>query len=291
MSVDWKSFPSLTALRAFEAAAQLQSFSGAARVLNVTHAAVAQQVRALEAHLGVALINRQGRGLALTVEGEQLAATLSDGFGMIANGIKVVGRGNRDNTVHISLTASFAAQWLMPRVRSFWSAHPDIALSLHPDARVIDLRREGMDVAIRYGMGNWPGVEVSYLTSAGMVIAGAADLLAGQRPHSAEALAAFPWVLSDDWPEGHNWLRSQGIDPATIDVAKLPNEELALAAARQGLGLIAESHALLEEDIRLGRMVLLTNAQDRLPAYFTVTQPGQQRRAVRIFLTWLAKAA
>ncbi|MGL4321134.1 MAG: LysR family transcriptional regulator, partial [Paracoccaceae bacterium] len=170
MAVDWAAFPSLTSLRAFEAVARLRSFSGAARALNVTHAAVAQQVRALEAHLGLALVNKAGRGLALTREGEALAATLTEGFRVIAKGLATLADRGREASVHISLTSGFAAQWLMPRLRGFWTAHPDIALTMHPDPNVVDLARDGMDVAIRYGMGNWPGVEAEYLTSARMVI-------------------------------------------------------------------------------------------------------------------------
>lgn len=289
MEIDWALFPSLTALRAFEAVARLRSFSGAARGLNVTHAAVAQQVRALEAHLGMPLVNRQGRGLALTREGEALALALSDGFGVIAKGLAAVADRGREASVHISLTSGFAAQWLMPRLRGFWTAHPEVALTLHPESRVVDLRRDGMDVAIRYGTGKWPGVEAVYLTSARMVVAGAPSLL-GTLPANADR-RQMPWVLSTDWPEGRNWLRSRGIDPEGVELTELPSEELAIGAAREGLGLIAESHALLEEDLRLGRLILLEEESERLPAYFCVTQPGQHRRAVRVFIKWLIAAA
>ncbi|MCU0800897.1 MAG: LysR substrate-binding domain-containing protein [Rhodobacteraceae bacterium] len=291
MNIDWTHLPSLTALRAFAAVAQSRSFSGAARGLNVTHAAVAQQVRALEAHLGVGLVLREGRGLVLTREGETLAASLDDAFGAMAKGVAAVIDRGRETSVHVSLTSGFAAQWLMPRLRHFWAAHPDIALTLHPDTRVVDLRRDGMDVAIRYGMGQWPGVQAEYLTSARMVIAGAPSLLGPGPAPPRDIWRNLPWVLSIDWPEGRNWLRSRGIDPPEDMLTELPSEELAIGAAREGLGLIAESHALLEEDLRLGRLILLEDEGARLPAYFCITQPGQDRRAVRIFARWLIAAA
>jgi LysR family transcriptional regulator, glycine cleavage system transcriptional activator len=81
------------------------------------------------------------------------------------------------------------------------------------------------------------------------------------------------------------------VDPAETDVSEFPTDELAIAAAREGLGLISESHALLEEDLRSGRLILLEEESERLPAYFVVTQPGQHRRAVRVFLKWLIAAA
>jgi LysR family glycine cleavage system transcriptional activator len=176
-------------------------------------------------------------------------------------------------------------------LRHFWSAHPDIALTLHPDARVVDLRRDGMDVAIRYGMGNWPDVDAKFLTSARMVVAGAPSLLAGRGAVLPTDWSNLPWVLSKEWPEGLNWLRSRNVDPSQADVSEFPTDELAIAAAREGLGLISESHALLEDDIRSGRLIMLEQETERLPAYFCVTQPGQQRQAVRIFLKWLFAAA
>jgi LysR family transcriptional regulator, glycine cleavage system transcriptional activator len=291
MSIDWRTYPSLTALRAFEAVAQSKGFSGAARMLNVTHAAVAQQVRSLEAELGQPLVNREGRGLVLTRAGEALARSLAEGFGMIARGVEGARDAGREQSVHISLTSGFAAHWLMPRLRHFWSAHPDIALTLHPEARVVDLRREGMDVAIRYGGGTWPDVEAAFLTSARMVIAAAPSMFGNGKPPAQSEWASLPWVLSKEWPEGLNWLRSRNVDPSQADVSEFPTDELAIAAAREGLGLISESHALLEEDLRSGRLILLEEESERLPAYFVVTQPGQQRRAVRTFLKWLVAAA
>ncbi|MGL4321602.1 MAG: LysR family transcriptional regulator [Paracoccaceae bacterium] len=288
---NWRSIPSLTALRAFDAVAQTRGFSGAARMLNVTHAAVAQQVRALEAELGQTLVVREGRGLVLTREGEALARSLSEGFEAIARGVDTVRDSGREKSVHISLTSGFAVHWLMPRLRHFWSVHPDIALTLHPDARVVDLRRDGMDVAIRYGGGSWPDVEARFLTSARMVVAAAPSLLAGLGAITPKDWANLPWVLSKEWPEGQNWLRSRDVDPSQGVVSEFPTDELAIAAAREGLGLVSESHALLEEDIRSGRLIMLEEETERLPAYFCVTQPGQQRQAVRIFLKWLFAAA
>jgi LysR family glycine cleavage system transcriptional activator len=288
MPIDWHSMPALTALRAFEATARLQGFSAAARALNVTPAAVAQQVRGLEDHLGTALVQRDGRGLALTNAGERLALALGEAFGTLQSAVAAARAGRADGPVRITLTTGFATQWLMPRLRNFWATHPDIALSLHPDPRVLDLRREGMDVAIRYGDGQWPGVQARLLASARLVVAAAPGLLAGA---ANPDLGTLPWVLTQDWPEQENWMRSIGIDTAGCLMTEFPNEELALAAARQGLGVIVESLALLEDDLKTGRLVLVQDNQDALPGYFIITQAGPQRPAVRRFLAWLAAQA
>ena len=291
MTIDWRSLPPLSSLRAFAAVAELGGFSQAARVLNVTHAAVAQQVRALEQALDAPLVTRDGRGMALSAEGQQLAQALLDGFGTVAAGIGALRANGSDRPVRITLTASFATQWLMPRLKEFWDLHPDIALSLHPDARVVDLRRDGMDLGIRYGNGDWPGVTSRFLAPARMAIAAAPDLLAGRTALSEAEMQGMEWILARDWPEQENYLKSLGLSPEALSRTDFVNEELSLAAARQGLGLVVESLALMEDDLEEGRLVLLHDSKDKLPAYFIVTQPGPQRAATRAFLKWLEKAA
>ena len=283
---DWRSLPSLTALRAFAATAELRNFSQAARALNVTHAAVAQQVRALEETLGRPLVQREGRGVSLTADGEQLAEALGEGFGAIQRGLEALRAGEADRPVRVTLTASFAAQWLMPRLKDFWRQHPDIGLSLHPDSKVVDLHRERMDLAIRYGNGDWPGVEAEHLTSARLVIAGAPSLI-GDRDPTVQEMAQMDWILSRNWAEQDAYLRLLGLDPTTLSSTDINNEELALAAARQGLGLVVESVALIESDVAEGRMRIVHESREKLPAYFIVTLPGPKRAAARAFLKWL----
>ncbi len=287
MPVDWKTFPPLTALRAFEAVAAQGGYTAAARALNVTHAAVAQQVRALETTLGVALVARQGRAIVLTPEGAGLAAALNDGFGAIAAGVAALKDGAGDGPVRVTLTSGFAAQWLMPRLRDFWTKFPDIGLSLLPDAALVDLRRAGMDLGIRYGQGNWPGVEARFLTSARLVVAASPALIGNRGTLDRAALQAEEWVIARDWPEQDNLLRSLGLDPATLSVTEMSDEALAIAAARQGLGLVVESLALLEDDISDGRLSIVHDSRDQLPAYFVVVPPGPMRAPAKAFFKWL----
>jgi LysR family glycine cleavage system transcriptional activator len=287
MATDWRSIPSLTALRAFAATAELRSFSQAARVLNVTHAAVAQQVRALEDQLGRPLVQREGRGVSLTADGEQLAEALAEGFAAFQRGVEALRSGEADRPVRVTLTASFAAQWLMPRLRDFWDRHPDIGLSLHPDSRVVDLHRERMDLGIRYGNGDWPGVEATYLASARLVIAGAPSLIGDRATLTMTDMAEVDWILSRTWPEQDAYLRQLGLDPDRLNRTDISNEELAIAAARQGLGLVVESAALIEADVADGRLRIVHESREKLPAYFIVTLPGPKRAAARAFLKWL----
>jgi LysR family transcriptional regulator, glycine cleavage system transcriptional activator len=291
MPVDWLRLPPLSALRAFTATADAGSFSQAARALNVTHAAVVQQVRALERHLSVLLVVREGRGIALTAEGRQLAAALAEGFGQIDTGIRALQAGGSDRPVRVTLTASFAAQWLMPRLRDFWQKHPDIALTLHPDRRIVDLLRDGMDLGIRYGRGSWPGVAAVYLASARLGVVGAPSLLGTRTDLSTAEMAEMDWVIARDWPEQNDYLRSLGLQPERLSQTDFPSDELSIAAARQGLGLAVESIALIEGDISEGRLRLVHDSKDSAFAYYLVTLPGPQRPAVRAFLKWLTSVA
>lgn len=290
MSVDWRSFPSLTALRAFEAAARLQSFSLAARELNVTHAAVAQQVRGLEGHLGRELIYRAGRGMALTAEGAKLAQALADGFRGIAQALDEVKGAKPGAPLRVTLTPAFAAQWLMPRLGAFWKAHPDIEISLNPEKRVVDLRREGVDIALRFGNGKWPGLDVEFLTAAHYVIVGAPSLLKGRSNLTKAELSAMPWVIEQDWPEALTWLKSFGLKPDAMAIAYIPTEELALSAARQGYGLHVEAAALLEQDVESGALAIVGQIEDDSLAYYMVTRPGPKRSELKTFVKWLKAA-
>jgi LysR family transcriptional regulator, glycine cleavage system transcriptional activator len=291
MPVDWLHLPPLSSLRAFTATADARSFSQAARALNVTHAAVVQQVRALERHLSVLLVVREGRGIALTAEGRQLATALAEGFGQIDTGIRALQAGGSDRPVRVTLTASFAAQWLMPRLRDFWQKHPDIALTLHPDRRIVDLLRDGMDLGIRYGRGSWPGVEAVYLASARLGVVGAPSLLGTRTDLSTVEMAEMDWVIARDWPEQNDYLRSLGLQPEMLSQTDFPSDELSIAAARQGLGLAVESIALIEGDISEGRLRLVHDSKDSAFAYYLVTLPGPQRPAVRAFLKWVTSVA
>lgn len=289
--IDWLHLPPLPALRAFEATARLGGFSAAARALNVTHAAVSQQVRALEAALGVSLVNRNGRNLELTPEGSALGASLTDGFSTIQAAVDDLKTGSENRPVMITLTPAFATNWLMPRLGKLWSAHPDIAVSIRPDPNVLDLRTERIDFGIRFGMGQWPGVDARYLTSARYVVVGAPELFDGRTRLAPADMAALPWVLQEHWPEQRSWISNcVGLDPDKLKVTEFSTEELALSAARQGYGLHVSAAALVERDVGSGVLQLAFEVDEEGPGYYIVTPPGPLRAHARTIMRWLLKA-
>lgn len=287
MPLTWRQMPPLAALRAFEAMARSKSFSAAARELNVTHAAVAQQVRALESLLETTLVTRDGRTMALTAEGADLALALLEGFQRIQVGVEAVRAGGASRPVTVTLTPAFALQWLMPRMGDFWARHPGLNVTLQPDHRIIDLRREGVDLAIRYGDGDWPGMTTERLVSARYAIVAAPALLAGRSGMTLEEMQNTPWVLEQGFPEQMAWLRSLGLDTDKLNATTLPSEELAHSAARQGYGLYVINEPLVAADIKTGHLRLLVVSDQDTPAYYLVTPTGPQRAATRQFITWL----
>ena len=134
--MDWSALPPLSALRAFAAYADRGSVAEAGQALNVSHAAISQQIRNLETWLGVSLLDRSGRRMRLTPEGERLAASLAEGFGTILHMTDELTGRDADRPLEISATPGFAATWLMPRLPSFRARHPDVSLTLDPSAAV-----------------------------------------------------------------------------------------------------------------------------------------------------------
>jgi LysR family transcriptional regulator, glycine cleavage system transcriptional activator len=153
--------PPLNALRAFEAVARHSSFARAAQELHVTKAAVAQQVRALEQEIGARLVERNGRGLQLTESGSAGAATLAEGFALLAKAARAMREGDGRRFLIINSAPSFAATWLVGRIGKFKARHPETDVLI--DANPIDeaLESGDADALIRWGAGEFPGLAVT----------------------------------------------------------------------------------------------------------------------------------
>jgi LysR family glycine cleavage system transcriptional activator len=288
--MDWRDIPSLAALRAFEAAARAGSFAAAARELNVTHAAVAQHVRHLEAHLGVALLTRQGRGMALTDTGATLAATLAEGFGQIIDGVRAVSETANARPLAISVTPSFAENWLVPRLTRFWATHPGFSLSITPNTEVVDLRRDGFDMAIRYGKGTWPGVEATRLVAGDFTVVAAPSLVKGQQATSFADLYDLPWLFEAGHGEAMRWAESAGMDFVCCQVNEVATLSMVLSAVRAGGGVSVISSALVLDDIAAGRLVALMPSEQQGLDYHIIHAPGVLPDRVKTLKSWLLKA-
>jgi LysR family glycine cleavage system transcriptional activator len=286
----WRDIPSLAALRAFEAAARAGSFTVAARELNVTQAAVAQHVRNVEAHLGTALLIRQGRGMALTDTGATLAATLAEGFGQIIDGVRAVSETADARPLTISVTSSFAENWLVPRLTRFWATHPGFSLSITPSTKVVDLRRDGFDMAIRYGKGSWPGIEATKLVAGDFTVVAAPSLMNGRQVNGFADLYDLPWLFVTNHGEARQWAENAGMDFVCCQVIEVATLSMVLSAIRTGGGVSVVSSALVLDDIATGRLVALMPSEQQGLDYHIVHAPGVLSDRVKTLKSWLLKA-
>lgn len=289
--MNWKDMPSLTALRAFEAAVRLGSYSAAARELNVTHAAIAQHVRGLEARFATLLMERVGRGMGPTDAGFRLAQAVSAGFQQIAVGVEDLRRRSEARPLRIALTPTFAENWLMPRIGRFWAAHPEIQLELVPSAALVDLRRDGFDLAVRYGRGPWPGYKSTSVLSAAHVIIAAPRLAAEIGTVTPAALSAQPWLMEQGRVEMRLWAESLGIDIHQTDLKEFDNHTLVLKAVIAGFGVSMLPKAIVVPEVEEGRLAILIEEEDSPLSYHIVTIPGQVTPAVETFRRWIRKEA
>ncbi|WP_238363838.1 LysR substrate-binding domain-containing protein [Mesobacterium pallidum] len=288
--MDWSAFPPLSALRAFSAYAATGSVAKAGAALNVSHAAISQQMRNLEDHMGLALLDRSGRMLRLTDEGAELALACEDGFGAISRAVEsLTGRG-ADRPLQISATPSFAANWLMPRLAEFRALHPGVSLMIDPTAEVKPLTPGGIDLALRYGNGDWPGLDAQLIVRSPIVVVAAPGLVGDRQIDGPEDLRSFHWLQELGTNEATAWLAGHGVEhDRSQGMTALPGN-LMLEAARMGQGVAITARVFAEADVAAGRLIELFHDIQR-KGYFAVTRPGVQRPTLRAFLRWLRRHA
>ncbi|WP_299773347.1 LysR family transcriptional regulator [uncultured Tateyamaria sp.] len=289
--MEWRSLPPLAALRAFAAYVDTGSVVEAGQALSVSHAAVSQQLRALEAHLGVSLFDRSGRAMRLTPDGEILAQGCADGFASITRAVALVTGAEAARPLHISPTPSFASAWLMPRLSEFRVKHPEINLVLNPTSDIVQLSPGGVDLSIRYGVGGWDGLDSELLVPTSMVVVAAPDLVAGRDVSDPSSLGKLPWLEEVGTTESSSWLIQRGAaDMARGPVTQVPGN-LMLDGARDGQGLAVTVRNFVAADIAAGRLIVLHEDAVDGAGYYLVTRPGVLRPALRDFIRWIRKAA
>ena len=286
----WLDLPPLTALRAFAALAETGSASAAGAALNVSHAAISQQIKALEAHMDVALVHRGGRKLELTSEGAQLAEALKLGFGSIARCIEALTGADANRPLQISTTPGFAAQWLMPRMLDFRQRHPDVDVMINPTPQNVTLEPGGIDIALRHGVGAWPGMEASLLFHSPLVVVAAPSLVGDRDVSRPEDLLDLPWLQEFGTTESTNWFKRKGLaDVRVASITQVPGN-LLLEGVRQGQGVSLTVLQWVEDDIAVGRLRLLFEESEET-GYYIVTRPGVLRPPAKAFARWLRAQA
>lgn len=288
--MDWRDVPSLSALRAFEAAARCGSLSAAARELNVTHAAVAGHVRALESFFSTALLRRSRGGMEPTAEGALLSRGLSDGFATLAAACRDLSDRQRNRPLAVTTTPTFAENWLMPKISDFWAHHPEISVSIWPSGEVVDLRRDGFDVAIRYGLGDWPGLEAEQLLEGDYVVVAGPKLAERLPDRSLETLMKQHWLMDGNRAEERTLNHALDLPEGTLDIRTVATNGMVLSAVRAGLGLGLQNRAIVEADIATGRLVTLRTVSVPELGYWFAVRPEAPTPQLKAFRRWIRGA-
>lgn len=266
--------PPLNALRAFEASGRHLSFAKAADELGVTPPAISHQVRQLEEFLGVPLFRRMTRQVALTDAGRAALEPMTEGFDRLAEAVALLKERDDSDVLTVSVAPSFAALWLVPRVEQFSAAHPDIDLRIAANMTLSTFTDDGVDAAIRYGRGNYPGLSVVQISQESIAPMCSPDLFEGPHPLTGPEDLAHHTLLHDDStvsmgpsPDWRLWLRLAG--HADIDASRGPRfsfPDHALQAAVQGQGVVLGRLSLAGGELAAGRLVRPFG--DALPSEF-----------------------
>lgn len=288
--MDWNSLPSLTSLRAFATAAEFRNLTKAATALNVTHSAVSQQIRSLEQHLGTRLMSRTRHGISLTSQGEFLAAGLLEVFAKMESLTESVSSVEAVRPLVVSATPMFSSAFLMPRLSAFIEEHPHIELRIDSTIQAVDLMPGGIDLAIRYGTGNWPGLKAQMVLPGCLTVVASRDLIGKRTLIEPSELLDFTLLQEHASVEFDLWLEKVGVSPdVNRRVVRMPGNML-LDGIRRGDGIGATVPAFIVDELRSGKLVALFD--DPIPeiGYYMVTLPGTVRPAAKSFMRWLSKS-
>ena len=274
--------PPLAAIRCFEAAARYQSFTRAAQELGMTQAAVSYQIKILEDRIGGPLFLRGTRGVTLTATGRLLAPAVSDAFAQLRGAFAQL-RESAANILAVTALATFATNWLVPRLGSFQLAHPAIAVRLEASNTIVDFGREDFDIGIRSGTGEWPGLVAHGLFAAAFTPMLSPLILQQFGPLETPAdLLKLPLVdpTDDWWPE---WFEEAGVPAPDLSGRggiQVQNQQLAGRAALAGQGVAILMPAFFPEELASGQLVqpfpILRQADD---FHYWLVYPEVRRRA------------
>jgi LysR family transcriptional regulator, glycine cleavage system transcriptional activator len=295
--------PGLSAFSTFEAAARHQSFTRAAEELNVTPAAVSYLVRELEAQLKVKLFQRTKRAVCLTQAGEILHTSVANALDGIGRAVDRVQSMDGQPVLKVTATPGFAMKWLVPRLNGFLERFPDVDVRVDMSKRPVDFARDDMDLAIRFGAGGYPGLQVDKLMSDSLFPICSPKLLKGPRPlRQPRDLRHFTLIhvhwqaQGATWPTWQMWLAAAGV--TGVDATRgihFDQSVMAIQAAIDGQGVALGDSSLTATDLAQGRLARPFELAIDAPAqygYWIVVPPRTAEQPLVIaFRDWLRSEA
>jgi LysR family transcriptional regulator, glycine cleavage system transcriptional activator len=279
----------LASLRVFVCAAQESSFSRAASTLGVTLAAVSMQVRALEQYLGVPLFVRRGRRVELTGEGMRLLPKLKSALTELERAVDEARLERRSGGLTVSSLSSFLQQWLLPRLPDFQQRHPEVDLRFHTSVALVDFLNSDVQIAIRFGVGRWPGLHAQKILDDWLVPVGLKRLVERNGPVATqEDLARYPLLHSqtetwDEWVDGTARVAWNGSGPGFDD------STIVVRAALAGQGLALSRWSLVANEVADGSLVIASRKIVKTAGayYFVCPESYLVLDKVRLFRDWL----
>ena len=283
--------PPLNAVKAFEAAARHLSFTRAAEELFVTQAAVSHQIKALEDFLGLKLFRRKNRSLLLTEEGQSYFLDIKDIFIQLGDSTERLLARSAIGSLTVSMSPSFAIQWLVPRLAKFSEKNPDIDVRIKAVDSEADSLTDDVDVAIYYGQGNWAGLRADKLRNEMIIPVCSPLLLNGPKPLEKPSDLKNHTLLHDssrhDWQA---WFRQCGISEINVNSGPIfSHSSLVLQAAAHGQGIALGYSVLARPDIKAGRLVCpFSEVLVSKDAYYLVCQQNHSELGkVAAFREWM----
>lgn len=284
--------PPLHALRAFEAVGRLLSFRRAGEELLITQSAVSHHIRTLEEALGTLLFERKGRSIALTAAGARYLDCISQAFALVADGTREVRSHATRQLLTVSLLPSFAANWLVSRLADFHAAYPQIELILDPTLNQANLAAGEADIAIRYGVGEWPGLRCELLATERLMPVMSPVLAARQPLAEPDDILAHTLLISHRPTEWEAWSRYAAIDLTSARRLQLTDYNIVLQAALSGQGVAMGRSLLIAEHISRGTLVAPLPGFATAPGlgYWAVLPSGDtDKPTATMFVNWLRR--
>jgi DNA-binding transcriptional LysR family regulator len=284
----------MTSLVVLEAAARRLSFTKAAGELGVTQAAVSRQIHALERELGFALFRRLHRRVELTERGRVLSGVLSHSFNLIDQTIANVRAQSAEDELVIGATVAFTQLWLLPRISEFRRLHPDTKIRLVTQDTLIDLERDMVDVAIRYGDGAWPDGRSVFLREDDVFpVCSPAYAATHRLPETVDELLGHALLdyesANPGWISWKEWLAAFSTARPSRAVMRLSHYTDVIHAALAGHGIALGWSCLVEDLLQQGRLVRVTDAQMRTRSAYFVVVPSREgsKPNADAFAEWL----
>jgi LysR family glycine cleavage system transcriptional activator len=286
--------PPLNALKAFEAAARHESFTRAAEELCVTQGAVSHQVKALESELAIKLFNRERQRLIITEAGRDYLTVVRDALDRIAIGTERLLQRQNAGVLTVSTSPDFAAKWLVHRLGHFAEAHAGIDLRVSATMHHVDFAREDVDMAVRHGDGNWPGLDAAQLSSEQLFAICSPKLVSVRRLRKPADLLKFPLIHLDSRADWTKWLRVAGISDTDAKHGPVLNRaSMVIDAAINGQGIALARTTLAAWDLINGRLVRPFAEALRLSKTYWIVCPKATSNVPKIvtFRDWLLAEA